>query len=131
VILVDTSVWIDFLKGNDSAADRWITSAINQGRAICICGVILTEILQGLRSGRQVREITRLFEPVIYLLTVRDSYILAADIHRAARARGKAIRNTTDCIIAACAITNNMPLAQKDKDFVTIAELSDLELEKF
>lgn len=130
MILVDTSVWIDLLKGNDTAADRWLTSAINQGRAICICGLILTEILQGLRPGKQVREITRLFEPVIYLLTVRDSYTLAADIHRAARARGKTIRNTTDCIIAACAITNNVPLAQKDKDFVTIADLSDLELEK-
>ena len=130
MILVDTSVWIELSRQRDAELAQWLASAVADGRKLCICGVILTEILQGIRSDHQYWATKRSLQSLLYLRTERSAYTLAADIYRAARARGKTIRNTTDCIIAACAITNNVPLAQKDKDFVTIAELSDLGLEK-
>ena len=131
MILIDTSVWIDFFRGRNSVQARWFTAAIDKGNDICICGIIWTEILQGIQSQRQLKTARHLLESLTYLITERRSYTLAADIYRAARARGKIIRNTTDCIIAACAITNNIPLAQKDKDFVIIEGVSELKLLSF
>ena len=128
MILADTSVWVDFFGPKRTKADRWLASRLAEEGDVCICGIILTEIRQGLRSEAQVREIMRSLDPLPYLLIAREGYILAADIYRAARARGKTIRNTTDCIIAACAITNNVPLAQHDRDFAIIAQTSDLQL---
>lgn len=130
MILVDTSVWIDLTRKRQGPSGRWLVTTNARNEVFCTCGVVVTEILQGIRSQRDYQEVTRELRSLAYLPTTRAAYELAADIYRAARARGKTIRNTTDCIIAACAITNNVPLAQKDKDFVTIADLSDLELEK-
>ncbi len=70
----------------------------------------------------------RTLDRLPYIPTDREAYVLAADIYRAARARGRTIRNTVDCIIAACAIVNDVALAERGRDFHTIAELSDLRL---
>jgi len=126
--LVDTSVWIDFFRGVDSLEATWLTTVIADNEDLCTCGPILAEILQGIVPDRECRRIKRFLSPFIYLPTLRDTYYLAADIYRAARARGKTIRNTVDCIIAACAIENNAPLLQRDRDFLPIADVSRLKL---
>ena len=128
MILVDTSVWIDYFRGVNSPEARWLSSAIADDAALCICGVVLTEILQGIKSDSQYRTVKQSLEAMLYLPISRDAYCLAADIYRAARKRGKTIRNTVDCIIAACAITNNVRLIQKDKDYLAIASVSKLKL---
>lgn len=127
MILADTSVWVDFFRGVDSSEAVRLATAVNKDD-LCICGPILTEILQGIASDAEYRKMKRLFAPFIYLPTLRNSYYLAADIYRAARAKGKTIRNTVDCVIAACAIENNVQLLQRDKDFLTIASVSKLKL---
>ena len=128
MILVDTSVWIDYFRGVDSPEAGWLSSAIADDADLCICGVVLTEILQGIKLESQYRAAKRSLEAMLYLATSRGAYYLAADIYRAARKRGQTIRNTIDCIIAACAITNNARLVQKDKDYITIASVSKLKL---
>ena len=128
MILVDTSVWVEGLRRGDSPEANWIRAAVRDKQTLCICGVIVTEVLQGVRHARDYAETKAQMEHLVYLLTPREAYILAADIYRAARARGRTIRNTVDCIIAACAIVNDVPLAQRDRDFHIIADLSDLRL---
>ena len=128
MILVDTSVWIEGLRRGDSPEANWIRAAVRGKQTLCICGVIVTEVLQGVRHARDYAETKAQMEHLVYLLTPRETYVLAADIYRAARARGKTIRNTVDCIIAACALLNDVPLAQRDRDFETIADVSDLRL---
>ncbi len=128
MILVDTSVWIDYFRGVDSPEARRLASDIAGDEDVCICGMILTEILQGIKSESQYGTVKRSLEALLYLPISRDAYHLAADIYRAARKRGKTIRNTVDCIIAACAITNNVRLLQKDRDYLTIASVSKLKL---
>ncbi len=126
--LVDTSVWIDHLRGEASPEAERLASALEDNEDICICGLIWTEILQGIRSDRQYRQVKRLLGNLIYLPLDRAGHTLAADIHRRARRDGKTIRNTADCLVAACALTHGVPLLQKDRDFDTIAAVSALKL---
>jgi predicted nucleic acid-binding protein len=128
MILVDTSVWIDFLRGAGSAEAGCLASLLEEESDICICGLILTEILQGIRESGQHRKVRRSLEPLIYLPTHRSVYVRAADIYRAARARGETIRNSLDCIIASVAIEHGVPLLQRDRDFTLIAAHSRLKL---
>ena len=127
MILVDTSVWVDFFRGAGSPEAAREARAVDD-EDVCLCGLILTEVLQGIPSGREHRRVRRLLDALIYLPMERRDYVLAADLYRAARAKGKRIRNTVDCIIAACAISHNVPLLQKDKDFLALAAVSRLKL---
>jgi predicted nucleic acid-binding protein len=128
MILVDTSVWIDFFRNTDSWEAARLAAAIEMQEDVGICGPILMEIRQGIASDRTVKQVEQLLSPLVYMPTLRRTYCRAADIYRAARARGKTIRNTIDCLIAACAAENQAPLLQRDKDFLIIAKVSTLEL---
>ena len=128
MILVDTSVWIDHFRGVDSPEARRLSAGILASEDICICGIILTEILQGVKATSQYRNVKRRLRPLIYLPAFRSTYVRAADIYRAARRRGKAVRSTIDCLIAACAIQHDVPLLTGDRDFDAIAEVVRLRL---
>lgn len=118
MILVDTSVWIDFLIGRDTP-HRWLLHRLIEGEEdICITEIILTEILQGIRDDA-LYETTKdyLLEfPVIKPKGI-DSYVSAADIYRKCRKQGKTVRKTVDCIIAAIVRENKLTLLHNDTDF--------------
>ncbi len=128
MILVDTSVWIDFFRGTHSAETRWLASALKNDEDLCICGMVLTEILQGIDDRNQYRRVKRSLDALLFLPTTRVAYELAAEIYRAAKRAGKTVRNSVDCIIAACAIVNKASLVQCDRDYRTLAGVSKLKL---
>ncbi len=130
MILLDTSVWIDALRGTQTPEVLRFRKAIEADETICICGLVLTEVLQGMKSEEDAQAFRDAVGSYVYLTMRRTTYLLAARIARAARARGKAVRSAIDCLIAACAIVNGVSLLQKDRDFQTIAEVSDLRLER-
>jgi hypothetical protein len=130
MILVDTSVWIDYFRGAPSPEAGRLAQSIRDEEDLCLCGLVLTEILQGIPSPEEYRRVRRCLSALLYLPTPRRAHILAADIYRAAARAGKVIRNSVDCIIAACAIVHDVPLLQKDKDFLVIAGVSRLRLVK-
>jgi len=127
-MLVDSSVWVDYFRGGPSPEADYLDAAIAADADLCLCGVVLTEVLQGIGPPRVYRKVRGQLDALLYLPTPREAYALAADIYRAARAQGRTIRNTVDCIIAACAIVHDVPLLQRDRDFVTIASVSKLQL---
>jgi predicted nucleic acid-binding protein len=128
MILVDTSVWIEFFRHTDAwEADR-LAAALTSDEEIAICGPVCMEIRQGIADTARVDEIERLFSPLTYLPTLRNTYRRAADLYRAVRANGKMIRNSIDCLIAACAVEHRAQLLHRDRDFLTISEISRLEL---
>ena len=102
MILVDTSVWIDFFRNVESWEAARLDTALATYDDLAICGPIIMEIRQGVASDKAAREIERLFSPLVYLPTPRKTYCRAADIYRSARRKGKTIRNAMDCLIAAC-----------------------------
>jgi predicted nucleic acid-binding protein len=128
MILVDTSVWVEHFRLTGSPEALWLASAARQRVELGVNGLILTEILQGISSDREYRWMETQFRDIPYLAVPRQAYVLAAEISRLARRRGKTIHSSVDCMIAACAIVHDVPLLQKDSDYQTIIEVSNLKL---
>ena len=84
MILVDTSVWIDFLRGEGSPERRLLHTLIKEEEDLCVTGIVLTEVLQGIRHERSLRK-TRdyLLEFPLYEPKGVETYLAAAEIGRA------------------------------------------------
>lgn len=126
MILVDSSVWIDFLSSSPGPAGAELRRMISDAEPFAIAGIICTEVLQGL--SRNVSQIERdlqqweMLEPRGF-----DTYREAAAIFRSARAKGIALA-TTDALLAAIALENNASVFTLDKDFGQIARITGLPL---
>lgn len=121
MVLVDTSVWIDFFAGRDLPHVEWLVDLIDRGEDLCVCGVILAEVLQGIRKDREYRTTKAYLADLFYLDLPRKVYLRAADIYRTLRAEGVTIRNTVDCLIAAACIEHDAILLHNDRDFEAIS----------
>jgi predicted nucleic acid-binding protein len=126
--MIDTSVWVDYFRGTLTPEVAWLRNAIADDADLCTCGTVLTEVLQGVRSDGELRTVRAAMDDLMYLETSRGAHLHAAEIYRAARKKGKTVRNAVDCVIAACAIAHDVPLLQSDSDFQTIAGVSGLRL---
>jgi predicted nucleic acid-binding protein len=128
MILIDTSVWIDFLINRDSLGAKAIESLVESREDICICGVILTEILQGIRNDREHNKTKAILSNLIFLPMTQETFYSAANIYRTCRSRGITIRNSIDCMIAAACIQYDVVLLHCDKDFDLIASQFNLQI---
>jgi len=127
MILVDSSVWIDFLRGADSPQQQTLHKLIEDEADIAITEIILTEILQGIKQDKDF-EMTKnyLLEFPIFSPRGVQTYLEAARIYRLCRKKGKTIRKTIDCIIAAICVEHSLTLLHKDSDFKHIATCTKL-----
>ena len=129
MIIVDTSVWIDFLKGVNSPQRHTLHKLIEEEEDISITEIILTEILQGIKEEREFRAIKNyLLELPIHKPKGIETYVNAANIYRDCRKKGKTVRKTVDCVIAAICIENRLPLLHKDNDFTNIESCTVLKV---
>jgi predicted nucleic acid-binding protein len=128
VILVDTSVWIDFFNGFDSAEAAHLRLCIADVRPLTIPGLVLTEILIGLRTEAEANRVARVLSAfdVTPELDSTD-YQKAAELYRACRRHGRTIRSTIDCLIAQLCLRYSYELLAKDQDFDSIAEVFPLQ----
>lgn len=122
MVLVDTSVWVDFFAGRDCPQVARLESLIAKGEDLCTCGIVLAEVLQGIRDDRQHRRTREYLEDLIYLELPRETYLEAADIYRSLLSRGVKIRNSVDCLIAAACLRHGASLLHNDRDFVATAK---------
>lgn len=129
MILVDTSVWIDFLNGANSRERHTLHRLIEDEEDIVITEIVIAEILQGIKDDDNFEKVKGyLLEFPIQRPKGTDTYLKAARIYRDCRRKGKTVRKTIDCIIAAICIENNFTLLHKDTDFNLIEECSDLKV---
>ena len=129
MIVIDTSVWIPLLNGVDHPRAELARAVIQGPEDVGVPGIVLEEILRGLRSDSQFRKVRRLLLSDFTYLEMRQSVFLrSADIYRALRKKGKTIRSPADCLIAGCAIEESASLLENDADFHTIAESFPLKL---
>ncbi|MBK5222493.1 MAG: PIN domain-containing protein [Acidimicrobiia bacterium] len=128
-MLVDTSVWIEYLRATGTPHHLWVRGAITHGDLLGWTDPILFELTVGARGPARVAELRSLLlsGPMLAVEGVGD-WEAAARLHRAARAQGLTVRSTVDCLIAAVAIRTGVPVMARDRDFVTLAQVSDLEL---
>jgi hypothetical protein len=129
MILVDTSVWIDFLKGVNSRERRTLHRLIDEEEDISITEIILTEIFQGIKEDKDFKTVKDyLLEFPVHRPKGTETYLRAAEIYRDCRKKGKTVRKTVDCIIAAICIENGLTLLHKDSDFELIEGCAGLKV---
>jgi hypothetical protein len=123
LILVDTSIWIELLNGR-------LQSAISKDHLLEVrsCGPVLQEVLQGLREGFESSDFR---EAILAIPLLNDpleqrTFLFAADIYRHGRRKGFTVRSSTDCLIAAIAIENDVTVWHRDRDFETISRYTTL-----
>jgi predicted nucleic acid-binding protein len=126
LILVDSSVWIDFFSSAPGRAGNELRRMIGDAEPFALTGVVVTEILQGLtRDSGRVQDYLSQWE----LLEPRGfrTYREAAEIFRLGRAKGVSL-TTVDVLIAAIALEQRASVFTLDKDFFRIARLTGLPL---
>ena len=119
MILVDTSVLIDFFKGQKNNACQKFELVLTQGIPFGITSFIYQEVLQGAKTDREYKTLKK------YLETQRfyhpkdpiDSFAQAARIYFDCQKKGITIRSTIDCLIAQIALEHDLFLLHNDKDF--------------
>jgi len=126
LILVDTSVWIDFFSFSPGRAGSELRRLIDEVEPFALTGVVVTEVLQGLT--RDVNRIER-FLSMWDLLEPRgfSTYREASAISRLARSKGISL-TTIDTLIAAIALEHRASLFTLDKDFSRVARITALRL---
>ncbi|WP_116139053.1 PIN domain nuclease [Trinickia diaoshuihuensis] len=123
MILVDSSVWIDYLKDVRSAETTKLDVLL--GAEEIISGdLIVAEVLQGVRSEREFNLVKQTMTGTMRVLTLagEDIAVQAARNYRYLRAQGVTIRKTIDSIIATYCIENHVPLLFSDRDFNPFVE---------
>lgn len=129
MILVDTSVWIDYLAGRDSAKSEVLHTSLGSVE-FAIGDLILTEVLQGVRDGSALRTLEARIRAFRVMQLCGEAIARAAAAnYRKLRSKGITIRGTVDVIIATWCIENGVPLLHNDRDF-TVME-SELGLQAF
>jgi predicted nucleic acid-binding protein len=121
VIVVDSSVWIDFLNGRNASHIRQLRAVLGKQEVI-IGDLMLCEVLQGLeneRAARQVEALLRRFE--IVPMAGDAIAVAAARNFRFLRSRGITVRKTIDLLIVTWCIENRRPLLHNDSDFRSMA----------
>ena len=122
MIFVDTSVWIDFFNGKDSAEVQILDSALGT-EAVAIGDLIALEILQGFKNDKDYKAAKEMMDSLtVYDLLGESAVYACAENYRALRKKGITIRKTADVIIATFCIENNFPLLFSDRDFLPFVE---------
>jgi predicted nucleic acid-binding protein len=128
MVIVDTTVWIDYLGGIPNAETEWLDREMPLQR-IGLTDMILCEVLQGIRATgefRRIRDQLLAFE--VFSTGGAENAIAAAANYRTLRQRGYTVRKTVDCWIASfCLLTGNQFL-HRDRDFDAFEKVLGLQV---
>jgi len=121
VIVVDSSVWIDFLNGRNAPHVRRLRAILGSEEVI-VGDLMLCEVLQGLDSEREAREVEELLQRFEIVPMAGEAIAVAAARNfRSLRKRGITVRKTIDLLIGTWCIENRRPLLHNDSDFRPMA----------
>jgi predicted nucleic acid-binding protein len=127
VIVVDTSVWIDFFRDTDTWQVEHLAQLIADDEPVALTDIVLTEILQGLPNDREARRVERrLLAFDVLRLEGLDDFRRAAALYRQARTKGVTIRRTLDCLIASVCVRDGATVLHSDADFDHLATCTEL-----
>ena len=129
-VVVDTSVWSLVLRRGSPSDDPGAVALavmLRKGESIQLLGIILQEVLQGIRNPADFDQLRTRFEAFSLLRLDRDDFIAAAELWNVCRSHG--VQATTiDCQIAAACLRHNCALLTSDQDFQHIAKYCPLQL---
>jgi hypothetical protein len=117
MVIIDTTVWIDYLGGVASKETIWLDHALPRER-LGLTDMILSEVLQGVRDKADFKRVRdQLMKLQVHTAEGPDLAIAAAQNYRTLRARGFTIRKTIDCWIATFCLLSHHKLLHRDRDF--------------
>ena len=124
VVLVDTSVWIEVFRRSPRVR---LESEVDLDEVVTALPII-QEVLQGFREEEAFRTArgAMLALPIVESPLSRERFVEAAELYRAARRAGHTVRSATDCLIAACALRNQLLVLHFDRDYDLLARVSAL-----
>lgn len=132
MILVDTSAWIELLRGSGHPAHVTLRHHLERRSPVATTEPIIMELLAGTRSAS---ERSKLRARLLGLprLSVRGlaDFEAAAELYRTCRGRGATVRKLIDCLIAAVAIREHATVLHNDRDFEVIARHTRLRIERY
>jgi predicted nucleic acid-binding protein len=128
MIIVDTTVWIDYLRGTANPETAWLDRTLG-GRRIALTDLILCEVLQGIRGQR---EFTRVRDDLLRFKILPgggiDLAISAAQNYRTLRQSGYTVYKTIDCWIATFCLEGSHQLLHRDRDFDAFEKVLGLQV---
>lgn len=128
MILIDTTVWIDYLNGLKTPETDWLDAQVERQR-LGLTDLILCEVLQGVRDERQAAAVHReLVKFDILQMGGIDLAIASARNYRKLRTRGRTVRKTIDCLIATFCLMNGHSLLHTDQDYEHFEQVLGLQI---
>lgn len=126
MLLLDASVWIDLLRGNDTASVRYAMQR-EPLEDLGLTPMTYLEVLQGARSEKELSHLASLLQAYVLLEPAAGlgTYQAAALMYMNARRQGVTIRTAVDCLVAAVAIEHGAVLVHNDRDFLQLQKLDD------
>ena len=117
MVIVDTTVWIDYFQGVKNPETDWLDGELDRQR-LGLTDVILCEVLQGVRDDLVAKEVEqKLLKLDVFDTGGVDLAREAARNYRALRSRGHTVRKTIDCLIATFCLREQHSLLHRDRDF--------------
>jgi predicted nucleic acid-binding protein len=122
MIVVDTSIWIDFFNGRPTDESDLLHDLLGR-EPILIGDLILAEMLQGFRAEEDFREALSILETFDFReMLGRNVAIASARNYRMLRAKGVTVRKTIDVLIGTFCLLNDHELLHSDRDFDPMTE---------
>lgn len=129
MILVDSSVWIDHFRGTKTEEVSRLRTMIEEDEDLLVGDLVLCEVLQGVRSEAQARELAEaLREFDLVSLSDPGLAVIAAGHYRFLRSRGVTVRTTVDLLIGTFCIEGGHSLLHSDRDFEPMEQLLGLQV---
>lgn len=117
MVIVDTTVWIDYFRDVRNAEVRWLNAEIERQR-LGVIDIILCEVLQGIPDERTFETVfAELSKCEIFPTGGTEFAVAAARNYRILRQRGHTVRRTIDCLIATFCLKEGHALLHRDRDF--------------
>ena len=128
MVVVDSTVWIDYLNGVSTSQTEWLHRELDRQR-LGLLDIILCEVLQGVRDERRFDEVlTELLRFEVFAPGGVELALAAARNYRALRARGRAVPTTVDTWIATFCLSGGHALLHNDRDFDHFEHILGLEV---
>jgi predicted nucleic acid-binding protein len=126
VVIVDTTVWVDYFRGINNPETEWVDVELDRER-LGLTDIILCEVLQGVRDESAAADVERrLLKLEVFNSGGVEVAREAARNYRILRSRGHTVRKTVDCVIATFCIRERRSLLHRDRDFDPFEEYLDL-----
>ena len=128
MLVVDSSVWIDFFAGQPGEARSTLRRLLDEGEVrLVVPDLVLFEVLRGFRLEREFRQARALME-TLSIETIGDTALVleAAQHYRSLRAMGITVRSGVDVLIATFCIENGYSLLHRDRDFDAFEQVRGL-----